>query len=140
MHYEFQNSTFDLEDFSHEIVIINTETGSYYTISGSAVSVIRWFFSTISDNQIIQLIENTFPNEISEASAFVDWLKIQGLIYAVETSEIKEEGQNLANNINNTLVFNQWVYSRFDDMSDLIRLDPIHDVSEKGWPFRKSND
>ncbi len=138
MHYKFQNSTFDLEDFSHEIVIINTETGSYYTISGSAVSVIRWFFSPISDQQVVQLIENTFPNEVSEATTFVDWLKEQGLIYAVETSEDEKEGQNLANN--NTIVFNQWVYSRFDDMSDLIRLDPIHDVSEKGWPFRKTND
>ncbi len=138
MHYKFQNSTFDLEDFSHEIVIINTETGSYYTISGSAVSVIRWFFSPISDHQVVQLIENTFPNEVSEATTFVDWLKEQGLIYAVETSEDEKEGQNLANN--NTIVFNQWVYSRFDDMSDLIRLDPIHDVSEKGWPFRKTNE
>ncbi len=138
MHYKFQNSTFDLEDFSHEIVIINTETGSYYTISGSAVSVIRWFFSPISDHQVVQLIENTFPNEVFEATTFVDWLKEQGLIYAVETSEDKKEGQNLVNN--NTIVFNQWVYSRFDDMSDLIRLDPIHDVSEKGWPFRKTND
>ncbi len=81
MHYKFQNSTFDLEDFSHEIVIINTETGSYYTISGSAVSVIRWFFSPISDHQVVQLIENTFPNEVSEATTFVDWLKEQGLIY-----------------------------------------------------------
>ncbi len=138
MHYKFQNSTFDLEDFSHEIVIINTETGSYYTISGSAVSVIRWFFSPISDHQVVQLIENTFPNEVSEATTFVDWLKEQGLIYAVKTSEDEKEGQNLANN--NTIVFNQWVYSRFDDMSDLIRLDPIHDVSEKGWPFRKTNE
>ncbi len=138
MHYTFQNSTFDLEDFSHEIVIINTETGSYYTISGSAVFVIRWFFSPISDHQVVQLIENTFPNEVSEATTFVDWLKEQGLIYAVEPSQDNKEGQNLVNN--NTIVFNQWVYSRFDDMSDLIRLDPIHDVSEKGWPFRKTND
>jgi hypothetical protein len=138
MHYKFQNSTFDLEDFSHEIVIINTETGSYYTISGSAVSVIRWFFSPISDHQVVQLIENTFPNEVSEATTFVDWLKEQGLIYAVEPSQDNKEGQNRVNN--NTIVFNQWVYSRFDDMSDLIRLDPIHDVSEKGWPFRKTND
>ncbi len=138
MHYKFQNSTFDLEDFSHEIVIINTETGSYYTISGSAVSVIRWFFSPISDHQVVQLIENTFPNEVSEATTFVDWLKEQGLIYAVEPSQDNKEGQNRVNN--NTIVFNQWVYSRFDDMSDLIRLDPIHDVSEKGWPFRKTNE
>jgi hypothetical protein len=139
MNYKFQYSTFDLEDFSHEIVIINTETGSYYTIGGSAVSVIRWFFSPISDDQIIQLIKDTFPNEVSEASSFVDWLKLQGLIHAVETAEQVEKDQNPSNE-SNVIVFNQWVYSRFDDMSDLIRLDPIHDVSEKGWPFRKSND
>jgi len=139
MNYKFQYSTFDLEDFSHEIVIINTETGSYYTIGGSAVSVIRWFFSPISDDQIIQLIKDTFPNEVSEASTFVDWLKLQGLIHAVETAEQVEKDQNPSNE-SNVIVFNQWVYSRFDDMSDLIRLDPIHDVSEKGWPFRKSND
>lgn len=139
MNYKFKYSTFDLEDFSHEIVIINTETGSYYTIGGSAVYVIRWFFLPISDDQIIQLIKDTFPNEVSEASAFVEWLKIQGLIHAVETAEQVEKDQNPTNE-SNAIVFNQWVYSRFDDMSDLIRLDPIHDVSEKGWPFRKSNE
>jgi hypothetical protein len=139
MNYKFQNKIFDLEDFSNEIVIINTSTGSYYTISGSAVSVLRWFLLPITTEKITQLIEETFPDEVSDASTFVEWLKLQGLIHAVETSEAGLDGTNLAPE-SNPIIFNEWTYTRFDDMSDLIRLDPIHDVSDKGWPHRKSND
>jgi hypothetical protein len=139
MNLKFNNAQFDLEDFSNEIVIIDTSTGTYYTISGSAVSVFRWFFSPVTIEQVTQLIQETFPAETSDASTFVEWLQLQGLIHPVEISEA---------NINvltpspetNTIIFNDWTYSRFDDMSDLIRLDPIHDVSDKGWPHRKSND
>lgn len=139
MNLKFNNTLFDLEDFGNEIVIINTSTGSYYTISGSAVSALRWFFSPVSTEQITQLIQQTFPNEVSDASTFVEWLKLQDLIHAVETSETNPDGENSVPE-SNPIVFNEWTYSRFDDMSDLIRLDPIHDVSEKGWPHRKSND
>lgn len=139
MNLKFNSTQFDLEDFSNEIVIINTSTGSYYTISGSAVSVLRWFFLPISTEKITQLIEETFLDEVSDASTFVEWLKLQGLIHAVETSEAGLDGTNPAPE-SNPIIFNEWTYTRFDDMSDLIRLDPIHDVSEKGWPHRKSND
>jgi hypothetical protein len=69
----------------------------------------------------------------------VEWLKLQGLIYPIEISEANPEVPITAS-VSNTIIFNEWTYSRFDDMSDLIRLDPIHDVSDKGWPHRKSND
>jgi hypothetical protein len=138
MNYKFQNKIFDFEDFSNEIVIINTNTGSYYTISGSSVTVLRWFFLPITIEKVNSLIEETFPNEVSDASTFVDWLKLQDLIQAVENSEVTEDEQNITSE--SPIVFNDWTYSRFDDMSDLIRLDPIHDVSDKGWPHQKSND
>jgi hypothetical protein len=138
MNYKFQNEIFDFEDFSNEIVIINTNTGSYYTISGSSVTVLRWFFLPITIDKVNYLIQETFPNEVSDASTFVDWLKLQDLIQAVDNSEVTEDEQNITSE--SPIVFNDWTYSRFDDMSDLIRLDPIHDVSDKGWPHQKSND
>ena len=139
MKFKFNNSIFDLEDFSNEIVIINTSTGSYFTISGSAVTVFRFFYSPITIEHASELIEETFPNEVSQASEFVEWLKLQGLILPIETSEgIMDETTPTPESI--PIVFNEWTYTRFDDMSDLIRLDPSHDVSEKGWPHRKNND
>jgi hypothetical protein len=139
MKFKFNNSTFDLEDFSNEIVIINTSTGSYFTISGSAVTVLRWFFLPISMEKVNRLIQETFPNEVSQASEFVEWLKLQGLIHPNGTSEeILDETPTSPESM--PIMYNEWTYTRFDDMSDLIRLDPIHDVSEKGWPHRKTND
>jgi hypothetical protein len=139
MKFKFNNTQFDLEDFSNEIVIINTSTGSYFTISGSAVTILRWFYSPITIEHATQLIDKTFPNEDSEASTFMEWLKTQGLIHESETSEASLDEINPVPE-SNPIIFNEWTYTRFDDMSDLIRLDPIHDVSEKGWPHRKSND
>jgi hypothetical protein len=69
----------------------------------------------------------------------MEWLKTQGLIHESETSEASLDEINPVPE-SNPIIFNEWTYTRFDDMSDLIRLDPIHDVSEKGWPHRKSND
>lgn len=139
MNFKFNNSVFDLEDFSNEIVIINTNTGSYYTISGSAVTVFRWFHSPITIEKVNHLIQETFPNEISDASTFVEWLKFQGLIHPIETSD-ESQYEEFFSSESKPIIFKEWTYSRFDDMSDLIRLDPIHDVSNKGWPHRKSSD
>ena len=139
MNFKLSKEIFDLEDFSNEIVIINSNTGSYFTISGSAVTVLRWFFLPISMENVNRLIQETFPNEVSQASEFVEWLKLQGLFHPNGTSEgIMHETTPAPESM--PIVFNEWTYTRFDDMSDLIRLDPIHDVSEKGWPHRKTND
>lgn len=136
MTFKFNDSIFDPEDFSNEIVIINTVTGSYYTISGSATFVLRWFFRPITSDAVNNLIQSTFPSEISEATSFVDWLKHQDLIIHVESSHVNLDVEHSTTE-SNSVIHNEWTYSRFDDMADLIRLDPIHDVSDKGWPHRK---
>jgi len=135
--YTFNGSVFDPEDFGNEIVIINTVTGTYYTIGGSATHVLRWFFMPISSEQVQSLIHQTFPNEVSEATTFWNWVKHQSLIVQVETPELGTSS-NEATSDQNPVIHNDWTYSRFDDMADLIRLDPIHDVSDKGWPHKKS--
>ncbi len=136
MTYKFNDSLFDPEDFDNEIVIINTVSGSYYTISGSAAYVLRWFFNPVSDLHLNNMIQSTFPSEISEAASFIDWLKNQTLIIQVEHTDDHVANSHFAAE-SKTVVHNEWTYSRFDDMADLIRLDPIHDVSDKGWPHRK---
>lgn len=138
MNFTFNSTEFDLEDFSKEIVIINIKTGSYFTISGSPVTLLRWFFAPVTMLQIDKLVKETFPNEVNEAFIFLDWLKQEGLVKPTEISE-ENVDQRLPKSELNEPIFGDWTYSRFDDMSDLIRLDPIHDVSDKGWPNQKPN-
>jgi hypothetical protein len=138
VNFSFNYTEFDLEDFGKEIVIININTGSYYTISGSAVTALRWFFGPVSMPQINVLIGETFSVEEGEAINFIDWLKQEGLIQPIESSK-EFVRENLTETESTDVIFGEWTYTRFDDMSDLIRLDPIHDVSDKGWPNQKPN-
>jgi hypothetical protein len=138
MNFTFNNTEFDLEDFSNEIVIININTGSYFTIRGSSVTVLRWFFAPVTMLQIEKLVQETFPNEVNEAFDFLDWLKQEGLVQPIDVFE-ENVRESLPKSESNNLIFGEWTYSRFDNMSDLIRLDPIHDVSDKGWPNKKPN-
>jgi hypothetical protein len=134
--YTFNDSVFDPEDFGNEIVIINTITGSYYTIGGSATHALRWFFAPVTSEHVDSLIHKIFPNEVSEATTFWEWMKQQNLIIPVESSGMGTSSIDVSLDPN-PVIHDDWTYSRFDDMADLIRLDPIHDVSDKGWPHKK---
>lgn len=111
---------FDIEDFDEEIVLVHLESGVYYTLKEGGPALLRLFGEGLALEQV--------P---ASAQAFVEQLRQEAIL--VETAGAPTSAAPTDE---------QWptelpVLEKFDDVSDLIKLDPIHDVSDLGWPHKK---
>ncbi|WP_428658053.1 PqqD family protein [Runella sp.] len=128
------------EQFGNEIVLINLIKGNYYNITESS-AVFIWNILQqypISLPQLSQALTIQFDVDLTTATqtaeVFLRQLLSEDLI--VETAENIEEFTPMIPDKKQP--FNAPKLVVFDDMQDLIVLDPVHDVdAQKGWPFKK---
>ncbi len=122
-----------------EAVIINLDMGTYYSLQDSGAYIWRLLEQNASLHEIIVLLSRQYqgePNEIERAaSIFLDDLQREGLIVpsskdiAAMPEPFLEESVRLEFKVPNLL--------KFDDMAELLLLDPIHEVGEGGWPHTR---
>jgi hypothetical protein len=109
------------EEFDGEIVVLNLQSGQYFGLNGSAAAL--W----------LAIVAGADPTAIAGdmGTGFAARL--------VELSLIKanDGAPTPADNLNFT---DPPTIEIYDDLSDLILADPIHDVDEdKGWPILPDN-
>jgi Coenzyme PQQ synthesis protein D (PqqD) len=126
------------EQFDNEVVIINVQTGSYYNITEpSAVAIWNLLRSPVSVPQIVQSIVSQFETTPDTATPvierFIHQLLTELLIVSTASSDTV-----VAVSIVEKKPFTDPVLQIFDDMQDLLILDPVHDVNaQKGWPYKQ---
>ena len=91
-----------------EVIIVNLDTGTYYRLEGAAAEV--W-----------TALEEGAP---VEPGPFLRRLADERLIRLVE-GELPEAAGEAAPG-----------FEKYTDMHELLLLDPIHEVDERGWPNR----
>jgi hypothetical protein len=126
------------ETFENEIVAINFDSGSYYGMTKAAIEVWRLLKQGASAETMVRHLASLYdaePAAIAEANdRFLARLREQELIVETEAEEAAggtEYPQNARR---------PWEppeLSVYEDMQDLLLLDPIHEVDETGWPARK---
>lgn len=120
----------DLEDFGDEIVFIHIENGSYFSLKGKAIEIFRLLVNDCKKEDILSLIKSKY--DVEEQKRIQEVLLVfesQGLFVENEKAEEFDWQEDT------TLGHTQFI--QHNDMNDLIKLDPIHDVSDKGWPHAK---
>jgi hypothetical protein len=109
------------------------ESGSYYSIRETAQEIWSLLENNISRSGIINSFSNLTDEETSQIESYIDFLLLEGLIEENET--------RLESDPSKSITFVGLTYSKFDDMSDLIMIDPIHEADEeKGWPNKVEED
>jgi hypothetical protein len=126
------------EVFDDEVVAVNFDTGSYYGMSETAQVIWRLLEQGASAEIMTKHLmfvydgdEQTIGNTIQE---FLAQLSKQDLIVE-STSNGWDMVPELASGTRGP-----WApptLSVFEDMQELLLVDPIHDVDEAGWPARK---
>lgn len=127
------------ETIEGEAVVLNLATGTYFSLSGAAV--LAW--SALQDGagaaQLIALLKSRYRSEgaaVEDAvSAFLDNLLLEEVIEPVrDTVPVAcppgEGGSEL---------FRGLTIQRFTDIQELLLIDPVHEVDERGWPARPEN-
>lgn len=128
------------EAFDEEIVLVNLDTGNYYSLSGTAPSI--WIdladgFSLDEVTKRVQFHHTGEPKVIGAAvAAFVDRLVNEQMLVEAVDRQVRSPSASVEAPGKQT-PFQLPVIESFTDMQDLLMLDPIHDVDPTGWPVAK---
>ena len=143
-----KNTRFELFDqnivcdiFGDEVVLVNLETGVYYSLMYSASQVWTRVQNQYTIAEIVSDFEQLYNNSSEEISpaitAFVDnLLKLK----LVKTSNLTERILVDTKIGKIKTAFEEPLIETFSDLQDILLLDPVHDVDQKGWPIKKGDD
>lgn len=120
-----------------ELVIMNRLSGKYHTSAGTGPLIWLCIERGMSRPAILKAMAGACSvgeDRIApDLDAFVEELVSQGLICNATGEQVAAEPEPPA--LSRT-AYEGPELSSYSDMQDLLLLDPIHDVSEEGWPAR----
>jgi len=129
-----------------EVVLINMDTGSYYSLQG--VGADAWTLietGAATTDEIIGEISGRYDGnhlEVDQAVVhLIEELRQEGLIVADGTGAVKPVASpvRLSEKGGAKRKFAAPTLQKYTDMQELLLLDPIHEVDDTGWPNRPSN-
>ena len=135
------------ENFDDEVVIINLDTGNYYSFDKIGAGVWDLLEAGASIAEVIQRAVETYQGERTEIEktlhVFIEDLQKEQLIIPLDAqASIAAKPAAAQASVQSNAekpVFKAPGMQKFTDMQDLLLLDPIHEVDEKGWPFTKED-
>ena len=119
-----------------EVVMIDLETGNYFTFRGSATRMWACIEAGMSPRETLEHLQESFEGEPSVMELGLRWLLDQLLEenLIVPTDEPPRRSVSLASE-GDRQDYSDPAFERYDDMADLILLDPVHEIDqEEGWP------
>lgn len=116
-----------------EVIILNLMKGRYYSSDGVGLVIWEMIKKGFSKDDIQRRIQGQFQSQdasIGEAvDHFLHQLQLEEIILPVEAVQSKH-----IEDFPTKTPFIPPVLEIYDDMQDLLLLDPIHEVDEMGWP------
>jgi hypothetical protein len=126
-----------------EVVAINLDTGSYYNISGAGTDVWVAFEGAASVNEVTVRLADRYDAPVDEIAAtvtrFMGEQRAEGLIRPAEGNRSGDAPSANGPISPSRDAFSPPVLEKFTDMEDLLLVDPVHDVSERGWPHMEGD-
>lgn len=119
------------EDFGDEIVVIHNDSGVFYSIKGRAIAIWRALAGGVDEVAVEAQLRAISPEEADAVKQMLAELSSRDIL--VRVAEPAADLPDLA-----ASPLGPARFESFSDFDDLIRLDPIHDVDERGWPHRKA--
>lgn len=123
-----------------EAVIMDLRSGHYFSARDTGALVWDWLDKGHSDRQVAQRLAAQCHIEETEAYAAV--LKFIAILLAKDLVRNSAAREVVASNEPESkapMAFTPPGIEEFDDMSNLLLLDPIHDVAAVGWPARRED-
>lgn len=132
--YAICRSKIIYEVLNTEVILIDFNTGDYYTLTHVAKDVWLLIEQQVPMEQMAQILSQHYKCEIDlisqDLQQFINELLGNGLIELIEESKTVELSP---------INFQELSYIRpevqkYGDVQHLLLLDPIHEVTEAGWP------
>lgn len=130
MAYTLYGTEIIYEVLDDEVIIANLDSGVYYSIRGSGVAIWQLLIGGHSLSSIQSLFTKRYGS-VPSFSSFVERLLEENLLTA------KEDSLPVPPSFSWPADFSPPILERYDEMKNLLMLDPIHEVDEQGWPRGK---
>lgn len=129
------------ENFEDETILVNLETGEYFSTRESGAEIWRRLAEGASLSEVCAALLALYDVEQARVEsalhAYVETLRDRDLIVPADASAPTGRTETIAPNAAPKLVFVEPAIEVYSDMQDLLLLDPIHEVDESGWPNAK---
>jgi hypothetical protein len=123
------------EVFDGEAVVVHLGTGSYYALNAAATQVWELVREGTTPSRLVETVSERSGEEAGRlASSFLGELIEEKLLVACDEADVVDSRQMAGDGRE------AWrgppELRRFDDLQELLLVDPIHDVSlgADGWP------
>ena len=126
-----------------EAIVVNLKTGCYYSIGkvGAIIwdCIMKHLDSAETAKQIAKLFDVKEEIARREIGVFTQELIKESLVITEENaSSTPKKDREDQNPTAQKLVYETPKLVKFEDMQDLLLLDPVHEVHEQqGWPWKK---
>jgi len=123
-----------------EVMIVNLETGSYYSMTGPGAEIWQCLQAGSRREEILEWLTRHYEVNAgqieSKVQGILDQLLEEKLIRTDENPESNPK-QNYFSEVSARRPFSDPTFNKYTDRQELLLLDPIHDVDEAGWPLAK---
>lgn len=127
------------ESVDGEVLIINLESGAYYSAAGSGEEIWALLSSGCSIGEAtnhlsVRYGDGARPAVAAAVERMASEFLAEQLLVATDGDPAPPPAAGPA-----TTAFADPVLNKYTDMQDLLLLDPIHEVTEAGWPNIRPN-
>ena len=127
------------ETLDGEAVIVNLISGTYYSLDKAGGVIWNLLINGVDDGEVASRLELMFDADsavLAQAvSGLTGSLVQEGLIVPADALPLSVPADAPASV---RIPFEPPVLHRYTDMQELLLLDPIHDVDNRGWPHTNS--
>lgn len=119
--------------FDGELLIVDYISGSYYSISKFGAVIWKALGAGFTPDEIVDRLVPLASPEVLAGTVpdFIGKLESERLIAPRETSPERGEWPAFS-----PADIGPVTIERFEDLKDLLLLDPVHEVDQQGWPHR----
>ncbi len=137
MRYSINAPDVIAETIDGEIILVHLTTGSYYSLEGSGAEVWEALMNGWSPSAIADELARRHDASASEIQA-----SVERLVGDLRAEQIIVEGLGAGPSpwpaapagAGERRPFVSPTLKKFTDMQDIILLDPVHEVDQRGWP------
>lgn len=125
-----------------EAAIINLKTGSYYSLNPVGADIWSLVEQGYSSGEIVENLVQRYDGSlmaiVNDVGALVAAWQEEDLISPAVVTAPKAASPKTSPAAKTPYVAPS--FERFNDMQELLLLDPIHEVGEAGWPHAKDGE
>lgn len=131
------------DEIGGEIVAINLANGHYHSLRETARDAFVLFAAGVAVSDVVAALAATGPSAdevAADVGRFVTDLVAAGLVADADAGDATDgddpvgDGPDVSTLFDGTRAYGAPMLETYTDLEDLMLLDPVHDVDDKGWP------